>query len=469
VIRSVIRSLDYRNGDRSRLHDKDDMSPFQYSSFAEFNTARQKRSREATAEKELLQDVTRWRSITADPKLAKLELGTFKIDRVSSQVGRLTTLTSLDLSSQCLGLTLGTRTFDAPAFPDNLANLTNLVDVNLHQNASLKGIPDVAGYWKNLARLDVSGCEQKKLSTMVFYFRKLEHLNFSQNKLARCVKCIAIAYLLSRIRVLFLTIYAIVNCLYSIPESLCLLGNLKTLLLRNNLLRELPNRCFPVSLESLDLGNNLLTALPKALAHCSRLETLDLSSNQLETIGATSFEGSPIQADSAEDISATLKDPTRKSSEKDLELGKEVEQLLQLARENLQTKRIATLNELVDTDVRDAYRAAMDDETDEHTFLELMRLEYSSESSKKSSQSSIQCSSDTSNDAALSGLCRLRQLSLSGNSHLKSIGPGIRCLSRLEALDISHCVILKDISQGNIVVCISRPSTAGKKKLKNFI
>jgi len=95
----------------------------------------------------------------------------------------------------------------------------------------------------------------------------------------------------------------------TLPDSIRLLRNLKTLHLNGNRLKKIPDAIRKIkTLSHLDLHNNILTTLPKWIIELDRLKILNLANNSFKKYPAvlhkskslisTDFTGNPIQFES---------------------------------------------------------------------------------------------------------------------------------------------------------------------------
>lgn len=175
-------------------------------------------------------------SVWEETGLETLVLADNQLCEVSPQIGRLKSLTMLDLGHNYL-----------TAVPETLADLDGLSDfLYLHDN-----------------RLTTLPLALERLT-------KLRYLNISENAFEVLPGCIPGMASLIELR-------ASDNRLTSIPDSVGRLSRLRELHLRNNKLTSLPNSIGELrELRQIDLRGNPLTQLPATLAELPRLEKLDL-------------------------------------------------------------------------------------------------------------------------------------------------------------------------------------------------
>lgn len=146
------------------------------------------------------------------------------------------------------------RTLDN--FPDFLKNLSNLVELDLSQNA-LQKVPPCLYSMPNLKRLNLSENEIEQLSVEVELWQKLETLNLSRNKIG------------------------------ALPSTICRLTQLRRLYINDNRLDfdGIPSGIGKLcSLEIFSASNNQLEMVPEGLCRCGALKKLNLSTNRLITL-----------------------------------------------------------------------------------------------------------------------------------------------------------------------------------------
>ena len=247
--------------------------------------------------------------------LKKLNLSFNKIKEIPSEIGRLTSLESLDLignkeltniSQELIHLPnlvflrltwnvnsvipewfsqikqLGLEIIEQDKFkfptiirtiPDEILNLENLVFLKIWLRYSNDWIPWLQGL-KEL-ELNLSNNQISDLPEAITKLSNLTELYLSNNQLSALPKSVI---KLSNLTELYLSN----NQLSFLPESLGNFSNLTELYLSANQLSFLPEFLGNFSnLTRLDLSRNQLSTLPNSLGNLSNLTRLDLSANQL--------------------------------------------------------------------------------------------------------------------------------------------------------------------------------------------
>jgi len=213
----------------------------------------------------------------------------YRINNVPKEIGQLTNLQLLDLSSNQFSalpkeigqltnlqlLDLSSNQFSA--LPKEIGQLTNLRSLDLSSN-QLSALPKEIGQLTNLRSLDLNSNKLLYLSNEISRLDNLQSLNLHSNKLSHLPKEIS---QLSNLKSLGLTI----NKLSTLPKEINQLTNLQYLRLRNNELSTIPNEIGQlVNLQSLELDNNELSNLPKEICQLHNLQSLSLSNNELSNL-----------------------------------------------------------------------------------------------------------------------------------------------------------------------------------------
>lgn len=189
---------------------------------------------------------------------------------IPPEVGRLTNLTSLDLS---------TNQFTGQ-IPPELTQLTNLTNLNLSVNSLTGPIPTELGQLTKLTDLDLEWNDfTGPIPTELSRLTNLINLNFRFNNLTGPISLELIQ--LKKLRSLVLSSNDLTG---GIPPELAQLTNLEYLLLRDNeLLGSIPPELGGLTnLISLDLSFNDFTGpIPPELAQLTNLTYLRLDANEL--------------------------------------------------------------------------------------------------------------------------------------------------------------------------------------------
>ncbi|HET6979017.1 MAG TPA: COR domain-containing protein [Pyrinomonadaceae bacterium] len=175
--------------------------------------------------------------------LVHLDLSSNRLRRLPAEVTELTNLTDLELSSNRL-----------TSLPAEITRLTNLRKLDLGDN-ELTGMPEEITRLTNLTYLDLRANTLTSLPTEIIRLTKLTSLYLSRNQLIK------------------------------MPLEIAGLTNLTTLDLRGNQLTSLPVEIARLTnLTSLFLSRNRLTSVPAEIGRLSKLVNLLLNSNQLTRV-----------------------------------------------------------------------------------------------------------------------------------------------------------------------------------------
>ena len=280
-----------------------------------------------------------------DPTKTELKLKDRQITHILPAIGRLTAVTSLDLSfnrlrelPNAIGKLANLKEFWAVVnsiedLPASFGNLTKLTDVKLSTNnlkrvpSALKQLP-VLEYltldhnpleedivfpenWKSLKVLSFEGCRQKTVSSTINHLQGLQILLMGRNYWDQLPPLEGFPELkvlvTNNMKLPFVTMPESVKNLGSIVVWDCRnsgvcrlpdwLGNLKFLMhfeLGKNKITELPPSIAELkSLVLLDLNGNRLTRIPKALALLPQLQDLSLNDNPITSLPVALFEHRP--------------------------------------------------------------------------------------------------------------------------------------------------------------------------------
>jgi small GTP-binding protein len=195
--------------------------------------------------------------------LTSLSLSSNELTNVPPEIGNLTSLTSLNLSNNQL-----------TNLPPEIGNLTSLTSLDLSNNL-LTGLPPQFTQLTKLTNLKLRDNQLTSLPLEITNLTNLTQLDLASNQLASVLPEIAN---LTNLTLLFLHI----NQLTSVPPEIANLTNLTYLALNRNQLMSLPPEITRLTnLTNLHLGNNRLTSVPPEISTLTNLAYLDLSKNQL--------------------------------------------------------------------------------------------------------------------------------------------------------------------------------------------
>uniref|UniRef100_A0A672LSK6 Leucine-rich repeat-containing protein 40 n=1 Tax=Sinocyclocheilus grahami TaxID=75366 RepID=A0A672LSK6_SINGR len=210
-------------------------------------------------------------------QLQKLILSLNKLTELPSGLWRLTNLRYLVLTivsySSLLKDLSNNHLMD---IPESLANLTNLVKLNLSCN-KLKSLPPAISQMKNLRMLDCSRNQLESIPPVLAQMESLEQLYLRHNKLHFLpeLPCSTLKELHcgnNQIEILK-------------ADHLKHLSALSFLELRDNKVKSLPEEITLLQgLERLDLTNNDISSLPCGLGTLPKLKSLTLEGNPLRGI-----------------------------------------------------------------------------------------------------------------------------------------------------------------------------------------
>ncbi|KAL0872515.1 hypothetical protein Bca101_022220 [Brassica carinata] len=237
-----------------------------------------------------------------------------QVEWLPDSIGKLSTLTSLDLSEN-----------NIVVLPNTIGGLASLTNLDLRSNR-INQLPESIGELLNLVYLDLSGNQLSSLPSTFSRLLQLEELNLSCNNLPVLPESIGSLANLKKLDVETNDIeeipYSIGGCsslkelradynkLKALPEAIGKITTLEILSVRYNNIRQLPTTmsslaslreldvsfnelesvpeslCFATSLVKLNVGNNFadMISLPRSLGNLEMLEELDISNNQIRVL-----------------------------------------------------------------------------------------------------------------------------------------------------------------------------------------
>ena len=180
-------------------------------------------------------------------KLEYLDLDNNKIEKISDEISKLTSLKTLILSRNNLN-----------SIPDCIVNIINLEKLDLSSNK----ITNIAGEilkLEKLEELDLSGNQLKSIPISLFHLSNLKILDLRGNSIEKIPEKISELIQLEEL-------YLSSNKIKELPNSLFELSNLKKLLLDSNEIKNIPNDIYKLKeLKELNLKNNKIAKLPKKI------------------------------------------------------------------------------------------------------------------------------------------------------------------------------------------------------------
>ncbi|WOG83966.1 hypothetical protein DCAR_0103145 [Daucus carota subsp. sativus] len=189
-----------------------------------------------------------------------------KIEWLPDSIGKLSSLTTLDLSENRI-----------LALPATIGGLSSLRKLDLHSN-KISELPDTIGDLLSLVSLDLRGNQLASLPSTFGRLVRLEELDLSANHLHVLPESIGS---LVSLRILDVE----TNNIEEIPHTIAHCSSLKELRADYNRLKALPEAVGRItSLEVLSLRYNNVSRLPTTMASLASLRELDLSFNELESV-----------------------------------------------------------------------------------------------------------------------------------------------------------------------------------------
>lgn len=229
-------------------------------------------------------------------KLEELNFAHNDIEEVSDQIGQLVNLRHLNLAGNTLkSVPLGIakcrrlQTLDLSGkfyprgqmkiFPEGVCFLFELTELDLSWQ-QIERIPDEFGGLKRLQKLNLKGNHLLHVSPEISKCVKLQSVNLA-GALRLCSQIPAALFTLEDLQSLNLSD----NFFTEIPEEVCGLCRLTTLIMQRNALLRVPDNLFLLRyLDHLEFSENYLEKLPAAVGNLKRLTYLGLDRNRLKEI-----------------------------------------------------------------------------------------------------------------------------------------------------------------------------------------
>lgn len=201
------------------------------------------------------------------PNLTKIDLSISFLEEVPKEIGKLSELVELNLSSN----------ENLISIPKEIGQLSKLRILNL-EGTRVKEIPKEIGQLSDLRVLKLTEAGVEEIPKEIGQLSKLKELDLSFNKISRLPKEL---YQLSNLKELYLG----ANEIAEIPQEIGQLSKLVRLHLHNNNLLELPMEIGKLThLKYMDISNNSLSSLPQTISQLHNLKILDLYGNKFAKI-----------------------------------------------------------------------------------------------------------------------------------------------------------------------------------------
>uniref|UniRef100_A0A1J3H9F9 Plant intracellular Ras-group-related LRR protein 4 n=1 Tax=Noccaea caerulescens TaxID=107243 RepID=A0A1J3H9F9_NOCCA len=200
--------------------------------------------------------------------LTKLDLRSNRINQLPESIGELFNLVYLNLSGNQLS-----------SLPSSFSRLLRLEELDLSCN-NLQILPESIGSLVNLKKLDAETNDIEEIPYSVGGCSSLRELRADYNKLKALPEAIGKITTLEILSVRY-------NNIRQLPTTMSALANLTELDVSFNELESVPESlCFATSLVKLNVGNNFadMVSLPRSIGNLEMLEELDISNNQIRVL-----------------------------------------------------------------------------------------------------------------------------------------------------------------------------------------
>jgi internalin A len=201
-----------------------------------------------------------------DKYIEKLSLLWMNLTELPTEIGKLTSLTILDLSCNQLNY-----------LPNSIDELTNLTSLHLWHN-KITNLPDSIGRLEKLIYLDVSDNQISVLPKSFSQLTNLTSLYIKNNQLKTLPESIGQLINLNFLHLSY-------NEINTLPDSIGELSSLKSFHISDNKLQSLPESIGKLTnLQFLNLRGNKLNALPDSIGQLTNLIDLIIEGNPLDQI-----------------------------------------------------------------------------------------------------------------------------------------------------------------------------------------
>ncbi|VVB10178.1 unnamed protein product [Arabis nemorensis] len=200
--------------------------------------------------------------------LTKLDLRSNRIGQLPESIGELLNLVYLNLSGNQLS-----------SLPSAFSRLVRLEELDLSCN-NLPILPESIGSLVSLKKLDVETNDIEEIPYSIGGCSSLKELRADYNKLKALPEAIGKISTLEILSVRY-------NNIRQLPTTMSSLANLKELDVSFNELESVPESlCFATTLVKLNIGNNFadMISLPRSIGNLEMLEELDISNNQIRVL-----------------------------------------------------------------------------------------------------------------------------------------------------------------------------------------